>query len=82
MSDSLTPADKPQHPFAEKLRGLMKEYNITGVMLYVLPEDLTQTGGPAYHVARLGHFYDTAQLVSLHVREIKEKMMHDFDGLM
>ena len=83
MSDSprSVPETTVSHfsPFQEKLTELMREHDVTGVMVYVLPNSSDK---PTYHTLGRGHFYDNAKLISLFVRDVKERMMHDLDGLM
>lgn len=74
-ADKATP--ESTHPFVEKVKSLMSEHNVKGVMLFVLPEDSDK----GYHTFSRGHFYDNAKLLSEHIKEIKSRMAHDLEGL-
>ena len=74
-------SNNAEHPFTQELRALMLKHDVLGITVYVLPEDLEKSK-PSYNTFSRGHFYDTAQLISNYVKDIKAKLMQDFDGLM
>lgn len=74
------PINAEKHPFTEELKQLMVKHDVIGITIFQLPNASDSPAG--YHTFTRGHFYETAKLVSNHVHDIKEKMMHDLRGLM
>lgn len=88
MSDSpATPATESEKTasaaeveFTSKLEQLLSDFDVKGIIIYQLPDDL-QGEKPTFHSLSRGHFYDTSLLVNSYVKEMKQKIMHDLDGL-